>query len=990
MTRPCDQVELFVDGELPLEEADAFRFHLPDCPRCQREMSNLMQLRLLGNRYVEREGTREVDAVPRPPVRARWMRPLLMASASLAAALVVLVAVRQGSKPSFESDVWLLERPRLLEARVSYRDADRYRSMESRSMGSKGASARLPHGDLGILEERDPRGLVAAYLVRGEPGLVELALQELDKLDEAPEPRDSSDLASDRAVAMWLKGNHEEALRLLDAALEKNPRHAQALWNRGLVLRDLHLPLLAAQAFSEVAALNEEGWSGEAAKNAQDLREEQTKRYTRWNEGVEAGKALVNEAPDSLPTGFGQSPDTRRFFYDAVRSAPNRERVLALLPLAQVLDERAGGSVLEGYVRRVAEADFSRRGPLAQDYAALVQGHLKGEARERFLSKLLESKEDDILLGAFFDQGTAAHHLKRHEAIVAANPDPWFHLLLAHARAKLDRAQGRWTNATQVLLDARDRCPKPGLEYPCIYTKLDLSSLYIRLNQFEIARTHVEDGLKEARGSNAWKMESSLLWNLAQIARVRGEDSLARAYLKEFLERELLKGAQKDADTLRRVHQELAAIAIRQLRVDEARREIDAAIDAASAVGETLSLPGSFDLADISRRKPAANDEQHLTKAVEKLQKGLSPGERLVAKHVLGRFYIERDVEKGSSLLRDLIQEAEAPQLREDGAARRARAYSFTSLLHEAGKRNAFEEALKLFAQEWGGELPRQCLLAVTADSGRLLLVARGVDGALEGRHQELGKPLPVRLDKTVPEELKGLLRACPQVQVLARPPIHGRAGLLPPEMAWSYLTRTPAPRPQRTGPAIHLVVSNVELPRDVPFKRLNPWRPTFGPNEQRRELSGAEATPSRVLEAMRDATEIDLVAHGTINESTNASYLLLASEPDGPELGVAEVRAASLQGSPFVVLAACHAAHTASSFDSPFSLPAAFIEAGARGVLASTVEIPDQEAEKFFNAVRERMRSGTSPVQALREERLKWLSAGQGTQWLDSVLLFE
>jgi CHAT domain-containing protein len=208
--------------------------------------------------------------------------------------------------------------------------------------------------------------------------------------------------------------------------------------------------------------------------------------------------------------------------------------------------------------------------------------------------------------------------------------------------------------------------------------------------------------------------------------------------------------------------------------------------------------------------------------------------------------------------------------------------------------------------------------------------------------------------------------------------------------MAWSYLTRTSAPNAPKPGPAVHLVVSDVEMPPDVPLKRLNAWNARFGPQEQPVELSGAEATPSRVLAAMKNATEIDLVAHGILNDSADASYLLLAPEPGGPELSISKVRAAALQGAPFVVLAACHAAHATYSIEAPLSLPAAFIEAGARGVLAATVEIPDLEAEAFFNAVREHMRSGKSPAQALREERLRWLEEGRGAQWLDSVLLFE
>jgi hypothetical protein len=437
----------------------------------------------------------------------------------------------------------------------------------------------------------------------------------------------------------------------------------------------------------------------------------------------------------------------------------------------------------------------------------------------------------------------------------------------------------------------------------------------------------------------------------------------------------------------RRVHQNLADIALHELRIDMARREVDAAL----ATGLPLSLSGAFVLADLSRMKPSPEDEAHLTRSLEAVRGGLTPGERAVATHVLGRFFIERDAARGRELLWRSIQEAQAQGLEEDVSARRARAFSYTSLVLDAGRRGAFEEALELFAKERGLELPRQCLLAAAVDSERTLLIARGPSGELLGHHDETRRqPLPERLVGLVPEPLLARLRGCARVEVLARPPLHGRVGLLPSELAWSYLTRTSSPRTPRTGPAVHLVVSEVELPRDSSLKRLNPWTPTFGPDEQRLTLSGAEATPSRVLGAMRSATEIDLVAHGIINDYSDASYLLLAPEPDGPELSVPEVRTASLLGAPFVVLAACHAAHTSYAVHESFSLPAAFIEAGARGVLAATVEIPDREAETFFNAVRERIRSGTEPSLALRDERVQWLREGKGKAWLDSVLLFE
>jgi CHAT domain-containing protein len=170
---------------------------------------------------------------------------------------------------------------------------------------------------------------------------------------------------------------------------------------------------------------------------------------------------------------------------------------------------------------------------------------------------------------------------------------------------------------------------------------------------------------------------------------------------------------------------------------------------------------------------------------------------------------------------------------------------------------------------------------------------------------------------------------------------------------------------------------------------RLNAWKTDFGATEEQRVLMGTEATPSRVLAAIRDATEIDLVAHGIIT-SSRFSHLVLAREGSSDELSAGTIQALRLEGAPLVVLAACRAARSAYILHEPSGLPAAFIQAGARGVIAATEEIPDLEAADFFNAVRERIRQGSSPASALREERRKWLAEDKGRRWLERVLLYE
>jgi CHAT domain-containing protein len=173
-----------------------------------------------------------------------------------------------------------------------------------------------------------------------------------------------------------------------------------------------------------------------------------------------------------------------------------------------------------------------------------------------------------------------------------------------------------------------------------------------------------------------------------------------------------------------------------------------------------------------------------------------------------------------------------------------------------------------------------------------------------------------------------------------------------------------------------------LELPR------LGAWEPA---DSGATVLSGASATPGRVLEAMTRATEIEIHAHGLINPTfSDASLLVLSPDASGRyALTAGEVRAHRLEGHPLVTLAACRAAHTGIQVHEPFSLPTAFLEAGASTVLAATVDIPDLEAGPFFLEVQERIRAGQSAAVALRDVRMEWLSR-EPESWVRSVLVFE
>ena len=320
------------------------------------------------------------------------------------------------------------------------------------------------------------------------------------------------------------------------------------------------------------------------------------------------------------------------------------------------------------------------------------------------------------------------------------------------------------------------------------------------------------------------------------------------------------------------------------------------------------------------------------------------------------------------------------------------RAYTFTSLILDAGKAGDYAAALEWMGEEQGGALPTQCLVTVLEDSERSLLIVRGASGQLLGTYEGARRTrIPQNLSGLVSGEALAALKGCEKVEAFARPPLMDRPGLLPPDLAWSYRLRAGNPLAPRAGRSIHLVVKDVALSpeRVQALGQLNAWSAAFGPTEEQRVLTGTEATATRVLAAMRDATDIDFVTHG-VNTPWGFSYLVLAREGSSDELTADHLQTQRLEGAPVVVLAACRAARTAYVLHEATGLPAALIHAGARAVFAATEEIPDLEAAEFFNAVRERIRQGSTPAVALRDERQKWLSAGKGQPWLEGVLLYE
>jgi hypothetical protein len=456
--------------------------------------------------------------------------------------------------------------------------------------------------------------------------------------------------------------------------------------------------------------------------------------------------------------------------------------------------------------------------------------------------------------------------------------------------------------------------------------------------------------------------------------------AISRSYLRELALR-----TPADCAMQRFVHENLARLALLELKPDEARREIDAA----PSCDQPLTLHAASLLTDISRLRPRTEDVPRVRRDMAALRatRSLGTGSLALADCTEGRMLLASSPAEARPLLERAIAEA-ARQPTWDEEANKARGFSYSGLIMDDGKAGRFDRALRLFAAEVSAPEPQRCAVGVAVDDERSLIAVRGADGRASGSFDGARREDMDKFQPRVAGPLLEALRGCPVVDVFARPPLQGRLGLLPPDVAWRYRAGPGAAAPSNRA-ARRLVVADVEPPVSLSLPRLGPWSGAGGAGDV--ELRGLGATPARVLAEMADATEIEIHAHGIADLTvSDASLIVLSPDRDGSyALTAGEVRARKLSGAPLVVLAACRSAQPGTQLHAAWSLPVSFLRAGARAVLAATADVNDAQAQPFFDGVRARVRAGADPAAALRDERMAW--AGRpGADWAQTVLLFQ
>jgi len=356
MSEICLQVGEFADGELPVEAADAFRRHLPECAACRAELGHVLQLGALAGQLAAAGSAADLSSAggprsARPPAaitdlgparrRGRVVVAAVVATAMAASLAVVLRERGHVSDGGGDGELAQLAAgrgTRVLPSRLSRPEVAAHRPYDvALGQGAPPSGGAAGNELLAALERRgDFWALGDALLVEGD---AEGASRWLARAEQ------TAPVLADRGAAELALHHPELALQFLDQALAAAPGSRSAQWNRALVLQELGLRRSAAVAFAGLAAAGEPGWSDEAAAQQARLARPAPAASPVVGVAPSAGAAAERaQAARLLQAGSAQAalPLLQRAFFLArgAADAPAEEALLGELAAAA----RAAGS----------------------------------------------------------------------------------------------------------------------------------------------------------------------------------------------------------------------------------------------------------------------------------------------------------------------------------------------------------------------------------------------------------------------------------------------------------------------------------------------------------------------------------------------------------------------------------------------------------------------------------------------------------------------
>jgi hypothetical protein len=1001
----CARLPEFLDGNLPPTAQAHFEQHLVACASCQAAVEAAMQMWALGAELAERpDRPRAVDIAPRRPVHRsrRWLLAAVPLAAAAVIAIIVLAPDRERATLDEQITASLAPQRKIVE-RLPYAALDRYRAYDTLRAGP-GRTGRAPteafagsqrgsqprsqpqvtaeaiplEAVAGLEKHEGGAGLIATLIARGEIATAENRLGQAGRGD---------DLDVTRALVASHKGQATVALSLLDQVLARSPRHAQALWNRAVTLAELDLPLAAAEAFDATAALREPGWSLEAASRRDELRRQEEARARELRDAIETCMKLGDGVLPDEDFVRRHSALCRPSIYVAVRGAATRDEVLRLLPAARALDEASGSTAVTALVQRIAASDFAARAPHAAQLARLRATPAPSLAEQaRILAQLRASGQRDLLLGALIrvPGSLLVDHIDEVVDLARADHDPYLEEIATEYEARAKLTSGQAIEAEAILRQAVKQCAARDVELRCAYLQVRLIELYLARHRPTEATEVALAALARSRRVGLYWDERLLFGLLGRAAQLEREYPRMRAYIREASLR------VHECPQVRLDQEALASAELAELRFESARAELD-------KVGECnngLSLERARIEAELVGFDGTAERTAALRAELARIREVvLTPGQRAHLDAMEGRVLAlpaHPEPAAARELLNRAIAAADALDA-SDVEGTKARNLAYRTLLGLGAKDLGPDAVLALFAGAARAQPRAGCALGAMIDGERLLLVVRGAGDRLQQVFEPRAFRTPDFDARTlVPPALVSALSSCSRVDVYALPPLYGQPQLLPPGVAWSYRgpARAPSTTPRR--PKV-LVIADTQPPAVLELPRLqSPSHASRDVSADEAVLRGAEATPARVRRELVQADFAEIHAHGFVDLGiSDVSLIALSPDVDGSFALTARVIAGmKLPRAPFILLASCDAAYTAPYQHEPWSLPYAFLLAGARGVLAPATAVPDKEADSFFRAVGDQIMRGVDPAIVLRDQRVQ-RRAGAG-DWLSSVVVFD
>ncbi|HEY8212059.1 MAG TPA: CHAT domain-containing protein [Myxococcaceae bacterium] len=1040
----CDLVALFMEGHLAPDLEESFRVHLGSCQRCRESIklgllveglaprrrrvvpflrshgtpAALAALLLIGLGVRLTLGLTPVGLHHGTSASRGWVEGHFAEGPLEHAGQSTLSAGPSGEGAAYDEERWRIGwffgQRRLLTAAASalhHRDPVRAEealaALEASAAGDPEVMAKV-YNDRAVLNlelaERLPAGSCEALArVQGAEAEQEGACDERMRL-------------------------LREALASLQRSLERTPGRPAALFNRGLVLEQLGLKLSASAAFRAAAATAPEEWSRVANQTADQLAGsvKQDQFFIRRT-GQVLGElsAAVSAAAERDAGAVSRAAIAVRGAVDHVAQLRNVDRDdevvrmkvyelsrvgtafqrRQLVPLAVALDGQ--GSPLARRLERYPPA-------LAPDRAKRVERSLSymgstDEQRAQLLADLVRAGDVELAMGLL---GQDPARAGRQEVAV---PDgflqqvqalePYLAIRAGRIQARMALAANERDQAIQQLKALARSCPEAHAER-CAQLESQLVWAYAALEHWSEAQSRAQRALALAGRSPSGLTRPLVLKLMEDIASAQNEPWLALAYAEEVL---LAAAPDEDgktsadlcylaSDALER----MAAVRLFQLMDSGGALELlEKAMNVPGCDRSPLAEPGLDVLAALAAIGEAPPDWQdRLTDGVRALQQG--KGHYLNAFIAAGAARVRNRAASTAALLQlagtvDAAEVAGSPAEALERA--KARSYAYRDLALEAGEAAlagdpaGYGRAFEMVARQLDLAPPKACGLAVVSYLGRTVAVARDERGATVGAMaKSRWRWVDRRGDLLVPASVQDALRDCHQVKVLASPGVFGLSRVLP-GLPWSYAVaqKRPLAPPNGAPPRRPVLVANIEPPAALRLSQPDPLR-TDDREPGTTVLQGREATRSRVIQALKTATELEVYGHGMQKPNdAEGSYLVLAPDPEEQnEFRLTGRDIPPLEGSPDVYLKSCFLANAGFQNAEAHSLASAFVERGARSVFAATVSIQDAGANSFFNEIRKLTRQGRAPAEALFEARASFRRDGHFQGWMDDVVCLE